>query len=405
MPDNLIQVGATFDGSQLQAGVASATASINQNLQEMSAGFEAHSARSGEALGGLKLAMEDAGVTVNRHVARWLVELPLVGAAFSLAFPVVAIISFADSLLKADEKMDSHSEKMAKAVRESLDLALSFDKQAESIQISNLKLEDHIATLEKKPAQNGVAIAAMEGRRAVEELVKSFQDAIAKENELLTGQEQGFFNKLLYGDSGINSVVEKAKEFQTQIDETLTKLRLAQAQGNKDQTTEFTSELNTQLEAYKKYLNEQVAENQTALQKRVQQMEKVNRDATMAGREQLMNAQQLAMAQSVINDRNVKGEKALNDEYGKTDQTLRSLLLMLTNFGKTQTELGKHSGLLVVAEDAEKADKALKQLTELNKLFFEMQQQEVKANAAEAEKADKEAIDAEGLCHGARRDR
>lgn len=109
--------------------------------------------------------------------------------------------------------MDSHSEKMNKAVRESLDLSLSFNKQAESIQISNLKLQDHISTLERKPAQNGIAIAALEGKHAIEDLVKSLQDAIAKENELLAGQKQGFFNKLLHGDSGINDLLSQISDF------------------------------------------------------------------------------------------------------------------------------------------------------------------------------------------------
>lgn len=246
MPDNLIQVGAVVDLGAYKAGMADAVATTERTTQQMSAAMERHAAVSHEAVGAVKLGFEDAGVALNRHVARWLAAVPIVAAAAPFIFPAVAVFSLIESLSKAGEKMDSHAEKMAKAVRESLDLALSFDKQAESVEISNLKIQDHIATLERRPAQNGIAIAAMEGKRALEDLIKTFQDAIAKENELLTGQEQGFFNKLLYGDSGINDIVNKAKEFQAGIDETLTKLRLAQAQNNKQQSAEYQAELSKQ---------------------------------------------------------------------------------------------------------------------------------------------------------------
>jgi hypothetical protein len=409
MPDNLIQVGAVFDGSQLKTAMDAAAAATEKALADITGAFaklqadtsaqisalevrlaeledstRAHVGRSSEAVGGLKLAFEDTGIAVNRHVARWLAELPLLGAAFSLAFPVVAIISFADSIFKAGEKMDSHSEKMAKAVRESLDLSLSFDKQAESVQISNLKLQDHISTLERKPAQNGVAIAAMEGKRAVEELIKSFQDAIGKENELLTSQEQGLFNKLLFGDSGINDILSKVKEYQGQVDETLTKLRLAQAQNNKGQTAEFQAELNTQVAAYQKYLNDQIAANTKTQQTKASAIQGfIDADKNAAKQTSYLKEEEKGLEAQLKN---------VNNEYDKRDQTLRSLQIMLTNFGKTQAELAKHSDLLGAESAAEQLRKLQDVLGQAGQAIRKEAESGEKAQTEAADRASKEAI-------------
>lgn len=129
LPDNLIQVGATFDGAQLDSAIKQATAGMQAQLQQMSDAFAklqadssaqitalearmaeleaslaTHAGGGREAVGGLKLAFEDTGIAVNRHVASWLARLPLLGAAFAAAFPVFAIISFADSLLKLTKR-------------------------------------------------------------------------------------------------------------------------------------------------------------------------------------------------------------------------------------------------------------------------------------------------------------
>lgn len=392
MPDNLIQVGATFNGSQLTTGVAAATSSVEDNLKGMSSVFEQQSERSSEALGGLKLAMEDAGVTVNRHVARWLAELPLVGAAFSVAFPIVAIISFADSITKAGEKLDSHAEKMDKAVHESLDLALSFDKQAESIEISNLKIKDHIAALEKKPTQNGIVIAAKEGQRAIDELIKSFQDAIQKENELLTGEEQGFFNKLLFGDSGIDGILDKVKDYQQEVDSTLTKLRLARSQGHKEDSAELQNSLNEQLQAYRGYLQSQLTTNDANRQAEIDRTKAANQKIFDSYTERFTAQQKLAASATYAKEE-ATAEDEINKSYLKTDQTLRSLLLLLVNVGKTQEEIAKHADLVGAEASAEKLHKLQEEYDKFQKSMNEINNEAAKKSKQLGDEALKEAIE------------
>lgn len=407
---NLIQVGAVFDSAQLNAAMKQAAAATEEALARMQAAFTelqattsarisqlearlaeleaAHVKHLGgahQAVGGLKLAFEDAGVAVNRHVARWLATLPALGAVFAAAFPVFAIISFADSLFKAGEKMDTHSEKMAKMVRESLDLTLSFDKQAESIQITNLKLEDHIATLQRKPTQNGIAIAALEAKRALEELIKSFQDAIAKENELLAGQKQGFFNKLLHGDSGINDVLAQINEFHDKIEETATRLRLASKEGNKQQTADYKAELDAQNAEYRAFLNGQIAANDKARQEKI---------AGIKTETELINkVNNLTLTSAQFEDQISRNVKAVNNEYEKRDQTLRSLLILIQGEAQAEVAIAKHGDLLKQESASESAKKILEAYTLLNKHLVELKNEAVKKNAEVGKQEDKEAID------------
>lgn len=385
MADNLIQVGAVVDLGQYKAGMQEAVATTEATTRQMSVAFEKHAAASHEAVGGIKLAFEDAGIALNRHVARWLAAVPVLGAAAGAIFPVVAIFSFIESLSKADEKVDSHVEKMAKASRESLDLALSFDKQAESIQIANLKLEDHIATLQRTPAQNGVAIAALEAKRSLDELIKSFADAIAKEKELLATEKQGFLDRLLHGDSGINDVLSQVDQFNEKILDATTKFRLIARDGNKQQTAEAKAELDKQVADYRAFLNAQIAVDDALRQKKIQQI----KDDTEA----INKENNLRLTSAQFEDQISRNVAAANREYDKRDQTLRSLLILIKDENAAEEGISKHAAL--VAEESvdawvSHAMRAHSALTVAVKKFYEDQAKAgVDADRALAESEEK----------------
>jgi hypothetical protein len=329
------------------------------------------------------------GAKVPDGISKMLASTELIGPALDAAFAPLAVISLGIAIFDATEKAKQHREELEKSRLEALDVALSFDKQAESVQISNLKLQDHIAALERRPTQNGITIAAMEGNRALEELIKSFQAAINKENELLTRQEQSFFDKLLSGDSGINGIIDKVKEFQSGINETMTKLRLATSERNKQQSAEYQGELNKQLVAYKSFLNDQLAANETGRQAKLTKF-KGDTEAQAAALKNLTQEEQTLA--SAVNTDPAKGIKEINTEYGKTDQTLRSLLILLNDFGRTSQEVAKHSALVGSESQAEAAAKALKQVTEMEKLFFETSRDLQQKEAAKQMAANDEAI-------------
>ena len=374
MADNEVAIKITGDASELKGATDSAKEQLKQ---------------AGESV---DMLGELIGVKVPGAIKDMLASSELIAPALDAAFAPLAVISLGVAIFDATEKAEKHREEMEKSRLEAIDVALSFDKQAESVQISNLKLEDHIATLERRPAQNGIAIAAEEGQRAIEDLTKTFQDAINKENELLTKEEQGFFSKFFFGESGVDAIKPQLTKYQDEINETLTALRLAQAEHHSGETITFQAALDQQLIDYKQFLGSQIIENNRKRQSDINAANDDIRLSTMAGREKLMNAQQLAMAESVIADRAGKKQAEINAQYDKTEQQLRSVLVLLANYGRTSQEIGKHSALEGAAADAENAAKALKQMTEMEKLFFELSREEQRKSATEQQSADKEAI-------------
>src|ERR1051325_7518621 len=128
--ENLIQVGAQFNGSGLDAGVkasadvvkqqlvqmqaafdglkATTTARINEveaKLAEMEESFRRHGARSSEAMHSMGLSAEATGVTINRHMRSVINELPLLSKAFELAFPAFALTAGVEIVQQFGEKI------------------------------------------------------------------------------------------------------------------------------------------------------------------------------------------------------------------------------------------------------------------------------------------------------------
>jgi hypothetical protein len=378
MADNEVAIKITGDASELK----DATDVAKEQLDK--------AAKSVDMLGDL------IGFKLPDAIKEMIASSELIAPALDAAFAPLAVISLGVAIFDAAEKVKQHREELEKSRLEALDVALSFDKQAESVQISNLKLQDHIAQLERKPAPNGIAIAATEGKLAMDDLIKSFQDAIAKENELLTAQEQGFFNKLLDGDSGINGIIDKVKEFQAQVTDTLIKLRLARQEGNKGQSAEYQAELNKELEAYKKFLNDQLSAGEVNRQKDLSRQQKDSEKAIAdyLKRQQTIgiSGARLAAITDKLNKQELESIKAIDKGYDATAQTIRSLLTMLTGFGNEQQALGKHSALVGAESLAEQARKAQDEYEKFNKWVIEQNTETEKRNEEQAKKEVDQAI-------------
>jgi hypothetical protein len=207
MSGNLIEVGAVVDLGQYKAGMQDAVATTEATTRQMSASFERHSAVSHEAVAGVKLGFEDAGIALNRHVARWLAAVPLLGAAAGVIFPAFAIFSFAESIGKFIGKSDEATAKLVEQGHASIEAADAIRQHYEQLEIDNLKIDDQIAVLNKLPAQNGVAIAAIEAKRKIDELLDSLSKAIVSQSNLFKAQIDSAFMSAIGRGTGEASVM------------------------------------------------------------------------------------------------------------------------------------------------------------------------------------------------------
>lgn len=373
MADNEVSIKITGDATELK----DATDVAKEQLDKAS--------KSVDMLGDL------IGIKLPDAIKGMIASSELIAPALDAAFAPLAVISLGVAIFDATEKAKKHREELEKARLEALDVALSLGNMAESYEIANLKIEDHIRTLEKKPTLNGIVIAAQEGQKALEALTKTFQDAINKEGELLTRQEQGFFNKLLFGDSGINDIIDKVQEFQSDIDDTNTRLRLAQQEGHKKEAKDLQTALDGQLEKYRQYLQGQVTANEKNRTDEITRTRAANQkifdDYTSR-----FTAQQKVAASATYAKEEEATEKEINKTYQQTGQTLRSLLVLLGNYGKAQAEIKRNSVDKGIEAQTEEEAKAVRQRTEMDKLFFETSRELQEKSEREQKTADDEAL-------------
>ncbi|HEV7675084.1 MAG TPA: phage tail tape measure C-terminal domain-containing protein, partial [Candidatus Angelobacter sp.] len=313
---DLVANTASFEGGMKKSSDTARRSS--KEIQESFNNMNFHEAR-----GGLMLFDDLIGVHMPRHAAAFVSQIPGFAAAFAAMFPVVAVLVAIEAIAKATEHVKKHREEMEKAGREALDNALAFTKHAEALHISNLKLQDQVAILSHKLPQNAVQIAMEEGKQATTNLIAEFQKAIDKETELLGKQEQGFFNKLFFGDQGTNEVVQKAAEYRKEIDAISTNLRLARATPGKEKEADgFKKQLDNELEAYKKYLSDQSKAIDNEINERVSSFYRRAFQSSVP----------------ISQDQLTKGVQGINQEYTRAKQNVLELTLMLQSMSKAEQD-------------------------------------------------------------------
>ena len=162
-------------------------------------------AQMNEAKASMALLGEEIGIRLPRHLRTFVAGLPGVATAMSAAFNAVAVFALIDIVWKAGEKVAEFAEKTESASRKN---AEAWDKQHESIaittqdlELSTIKLENHIAKLERKP-ENKLAEAIAETALATARLDEKLQSAIEDSEKLLKSQSAGLLDKIFNHASG-----------------------------------------------------------------------------------------------------------------------------------------------------------------------------------------------------------
>ena len=156
-------------------------------------------AQMNEAKASMALLGEEIGVRLPRHLRTFVAGLPGVASAMSAAFNAVAVFALIDIVWKAGEKIVEFAEKNEGAAQKN---AEAWNKQHDAIalttqevELSTIKLENHIAKLEHKP-ENKLAEAIAETAVATARLDEKLQAAIKDSEELLKSQSAGLLDKI-----------------------------------------------------------------------------------------------------------------------------------------------------------------------------------------------------------------
>lgn len=205
MPDNEVQLKITGDASSAKAATDLTKDAIEK------------AGKSVDMLGDL------IGVKVPDAFKTLISSSKLLAPALDEAFAPLAVISLIIAINDAIEAAKKHREELEKLAKDAVQATADIHDFGESVRISNLRLEDEIRTLQKKPALNGPKIAFAEAAEQADKLRDSIQKAIEANNKLLQSQAQGTLARFFLGSGDqqklANEIADKYAEFQEQLNQ------------------------------------------------------------------------------------------------------------------------------------------------------------------------------------------
>jgi lambda family phage tail tape measure protein len=141
-----------------------------------------------------------------------------------------AAAKIVETVLQIVEKIKKTQEEVRNMRLEFDAAALSVAKHASAVELSNQQMEDQIAKLEGRPAQNRLSISLLEAANSAIDLANSLEQALQKEEQLLRDKSIGIWESLVTGQTQTNDLYEKLKPGQQKLDELLLQAGIAEAQ-------------------------------------------------------------------------------------------------------------------------------------------------------------------------------
>lgn len=234
MPDNKVDLKITGDASEAKEQLKQAGESV-------------------EMLGDL------IGVKIPSAIKDMLASSELIAPALDAAFAPLAVISLGVAIFEASEKAKKHAEALQKLADRALEAAGSINQFGEQLRISNLRLQDQIRTLQKKPTQNGIKIALAEASQEADRLTASIQKAIEADNKLIQSKAQGTLSRLLLGSGDAQEVANEIADRYARFQEELKQLDEQTKRDELDNTKEVENDrkkYDAKLAELEKYLRE-----------------------------------------------------------------------------------------------------------------------------------------------------
>jgi lambda family phage tail tape measure protein len=206
----------------------------------------------------VKILDDLLGVKIPESISKMLAESELIGPALDAAFAPLVVISLVLAINDAIEAAKKHREELEKLARDAVQATTDIHDFGESVRISNLRLEDEIRILQKKPAINGPKIAFAEAAEQADKLRDSIQKAIEANNKLLQSQAQGTLARFFLGSGDqqklANEIVDKYAEFQEQLNQLDEQVKRDEIDNEKEVESD-RKKYNDKLVELKNYLN------------------------------------------------------------------------------------------------------------------------------------------------------
>jgi hypothetical protein len=189
-----------------------------------------------EAKGSVTLLGEEIGIHLPRHLQTFIAKLPGVSEAMSAAFNTVAVLALVDIVFKAGEKVVEFIKKNEDAAKKNAeawrDLSQPIDSANDKMRVTNDRLEEQIAKLERKP-QNRLKTALDEAVDSADTLYNK----LVKDNRAAAGlieKNQVGWGKQALGERSTNDIAGQVTDQQSKTD-ALSETRASNARGYRDQ--------------------------------------------------------------------------------------------------------------------------------------------------------------------------
>lgn len=335
MADNEVPIKITGDAT----GVKDAADAAKGHLDNVS--------KSVEMLGDL------IGIKVPDGISKMLASSELIGPALDAAFAPLAVITLGIAIFDLTEKLKKEREELEKTRAETLNEALAVNQYASALETNSLRLQDQLAILQKKPPTNGVKIAMEEGKKATADLVDEFTTAIDKLDELLQKQKQGFWDRLMNGDSGSNDVIDKAHDFKTALDDLTQQMHTAAALGREREAADYKTSLDKKQEEFRRY----IADQQEALAARktaaIDTLTKREESVASGPNGETTVREALSLADAT---------KQVNEQYRDEQRNLNALTIDAQSYGAASAQVAKIDSLArqIAVAEAQKSNAAFK---------------------------------------------
>jgi hypothetical protein len=230
---------------------------LGDSLKEVGA----HGASSMQAASAAIRVLE-GGMTGNiRAAERFISMLPGVGKALQAAFPVVGGIALVGVFARVAEeiyKTVHNLQQIRNVANESFNaLTAGSERNADSLRVTNDKLEQEIAMLEHKPVNN-MALALDEARLRADDLAKSLDTDYQSFKKIIEETQKGMFAQLF--SKGVDPQLGNGMNDQLANIRTLARQQKAElAKGNQDAADDLGTKLRAAQDAALSFADSETA--------------------------------------------------------------------------------------------------------------------------------------------------
>jgi hypothetical protein len=201
MADNNIKLGIDVDVKGIEESLSQIESAFRSTTDSVASAWIEAALKIGEALLKVVAQATQAGTQVKEQMKGASNELGAVaqGAAGKVSGYVQLLITLYQVASELYETLKRLRAEAFNTQHQMAQLALSFDSEAHSVEIANLKLDDQISKLRGGVSHNKFREAVLEAKDAADKLIASLEKALEEENKVLEKKVIGGLWEVIVG--------------------------------------------------------------------------------------------------------------------------------------------------------------------------------------------------------------